>query len=383
MKPLLKNIRQSLLELADESTRQSSARFFKETEQQTIKFLGVKSALVTKIAKEYFASVKEKSKEDVFSICETLWKSDFLEEHSIACEWCYRFHRQFKAKDILLFESWIERFAHDWASCDSFCGHSVGTLLEMYPKQISKLKSWAKSSNLWMRRAAAVSLIVPARKGIFHKEIFEIATVLLHDTEDLVQKGYGWMLKAAADSDQDAVFQFVMKHKETMPRTALRYAIEKMPQSLKSQAMEKAISSSKTPPKQKKQAGKVPHLPKRYTWVDAYCRKKQGCTSDFKQEWDATRYMLEGKFFAMLGQGPDKKSILTLKLEPKYGQLLRMNHKEVTPGYYMNKEHWNSVSLESDFSDNLLKELIDESYKILLSSFSKKVQQQIAEGKKS
>ena len=89
--------------------------------------------------------------------------------------------------------------------------------------------------------------------------------------------------------------------------------------------------------------------------------------------------MLDGKFFALLGQGADKTPVLTLKLEPSYGKLLRLNHKEITPGYYMNKLHWNSISLQGDFPDDLFKELIDESHKILLTSFSKKKQQAILE----
>ena len=58
-----------------------------------------------------------------------------------------------------------------------------------------------------------------------------------------------------------------------------------------------------------------------------------------------------------------------------------MNHKEVTPGYHMNKLHWNSISLDCDFSDDLLEELIDESYNILLKLLSKKVQQAILDDK--
>ena len=69
--------------------------------------------------------------------------------------------------------------------------------------------------------------------------IFEIADGLLTDRDDLVQKGYGWMLKAAAESHRLEVFGFVLRHKTTMPRTALRYAIEKMPPDLKRRAMEK------------------------------------------------------------------------------------------------------------------------------------------------
>ncbi len=62
---------------------------------------------------------------------------------------------------------------------------------------------------------------------------------MLLDNDDLVQKGYGWMLKAASESHQKEVFDYVMKNKARMPRTALRYAIEKMPKDLKVKAMEK------------------------------------------------------------------------------------------------------------------------------------------------
>jgi 3-methyladenine DNA glycosylase AlkD len=62
---------------------------------------------------------------------------------------------------------------------------------------------------------------------------------LLTDKDDLVQKGYGWMLKAASQAHQKEVFEYVVEKKNMMPRTALRYAIEKMPQDLKKTAMEK------------------------------------------------------------------------------------------------------------------------------------------------
>ena len=88
-------------------------------------------------------------------------------------------------------------------------------------------------------RASAVSLIIPARKGLFLDTIFEIADNLLLDKDDLVQKGYGWMLKAASESHQQQVFDYIMKNKIKMPRTALRYAIEKMPKNFKIIAMEK------------------------------------------------------------------------------------------------------------------------------------------------
>lgn len=90
-----------------------------------------------------------------------------------------------------------------------------------------------------MKRAAAVSLIIPARQGKFLNDIFEIADILLLDRDDMVQKGYGWMLKAASQAHQDDVLNYVVKNKTAMPRTALRYAIEKMNPEQKALAMAK------------------------------------------------------------------------------------------------------------------------------------------------
>jgi 3-methyladenine DNA glycosylase AlkD len=107
------------------------------------------------------------------------------------------------------------------------------------PELLADLKKWTQSPNRWARRASAVSLIVPARKGLFLPDIFEIAELLLTDKDEMVQKGYGWMLKAASAAHREEIFQFVLKHKAIMPRTALRYAIEKMPEEMREKAMEK------------------------------------------------------------------------------------------------------------------------------------------------
>jgi 3-methyladenine DNA glycosylase AlkD len=109
----------------------------------------------------------------------------------------------------------------------------------MYPEKIKDLRIMAGSGNRWVKRASAVSLIIPARKGMFLTEIFGIAETLLTDTDDMVRKGYGWMLKAASQAHQKEVFEFVMKNRLVMPRTSLRYAIEKMPLDLKKAAMAK------------------------------------------------------------------------------------------------------------------------------------------------
>jgi 3-methyladenine DNA glycosylase AlkD len=108
-----------------------------------------------------------------------------------------------------------------------------------YPQDIEELKAWASSNQRWLKRASAVSLIIPARKGMYLQDIFEIAQRLLTDPDDMVQKGYGWMLKESSRIHQDEVFQFVYDNKKQMPRTALRYAIELMPAEMRKEAMKR------------------------------------------------------------------------------------------------------------------------------------------------
>lgn len=114
-----------------------------------------------------------------------------------------------------------------------------------------------------------------------------------------------------------------------------------------------------------------------YEWLDEYLLSKPGAIKDFKPEWMATRYLLAGKMFAMQGADKYEKPIITLKLEPEYGQLLRNQYKDIVPGYYMNKEHWNSLYLDGEVADDIVRQMADESYHLILSSLSKKLQAEI------
>jgi len=235
MMSILERLKADLIASSDEQTRISGERFFREE----VKLHGVKSAMSEKFAKEYFREIKDRSKSEIFDLCEELWKTGYLEEAAVACNWSYYIHKSYEPADFETFERWIGSYVTNWAACDTLCNHSVGALVEMYPEKINDLKRFAHSENRWTKRASAVSLIIPARKGLFLNDIFEIAEILLTDTDDMVRKGYGWMLKAASQAHQEKVFGFIMKHKSIMPRTSLRYAIEKMPADLKLRAMAK------------------------------------------------------------------------------------------------------------------------------------------------
>lgn len=235
MSQIIDKIRAELIANSDEQLQKSSQHFFKES----IRCYGIKSATVVNIGKEHFKAIRNLPKAEIFNLCNELWASGMIEESFIACNWSYYIHKKYSTDDLKVFEKWIGSYVNNWASCDGMCNHTVGKFVETYPKSISELKRWATSTNRWMKRASAVSLIVPARHGLFLKDIIEIADIMLMDNDDMVQKGYGWMLKAASQAHQKEIFEYVMSKKTVMPRTALRYAIEKMPSELKSKAMEK------------------------------------------------------------------------------------------------------------------------------------------------
>ncbi|OPZ93978.1 MAG: hypothetical protein BWY74_00930 [Firmicutes bacterium ADurb.Bin419] len=118
----------------------------------------------------------------------------------------------------------------------------------------------------------------------------------------------------------------------------------------------------------------------KYIWLDEYCLSKKGVKKEYKPEWDATRYMIKDKMFVLQGGDKEGKPIVTVKLEPAYGEVLRLQFKDIIPGYYMNKEHWNSLYLEGDVPDEVLKDMLDKSYNLVLASLSKKLQKEILEG---
>ena len=235
MNPTIQKIRESLKENIDNKTQKSFQRFFKEE----VKYYGVKVAMVRKIANKFWKEIKTLEKLNIFNLCELLFSSDYCEEAFIVAFWLPKITDEFEPDDWIVFKNWIEKYVNNWAKCDGFCNHTMGSFLVKYPAFIEELKEWTQSKNRWLRRAAAVSLIVPARNGHLLKDVFEIADQLLLDEDDLVQKGYGWLLKVTSHLHQKEVFDYVMKNKENMPRTALRYAIEKMPQFLRLEAMKR------------------------------------------------------------------------------------------------------------------------------------------------
>lgn len=117
----------------------------------------------------------------------------------------------------------------------------------------------------------------------------------------------------------------------------------------------------------------------RYDWLDEYLMEKRGVTKDLQKDWNWLRYNIGGKMFAAVCMRWENNTpyYITLKLEPAEGEFLRSQYEDILPGYYMNKKYWNSVKPEGNVPDDLLRDLLDKSYMLVLEGFGKKKQRQI------
>lgn len=116
-----------------------------------------------------------------------------------------------------------------------------------------------------------------------------------------------------------------------------------------------------------------------YPWIHEELLNKAGVVKDFKMEWNWHRYLIGGKMYAAVcvDDKSGEEVLLTLKLEPLEGELLRKQYEDIIPGYYMNKTHWNSVKLNGDVPDEVIRHMMAESYRLIAGSLPKKVQKEL------
>jgi 3-methyladenine DNA glycosylase AlkD len=230
---LVRELSREMKRHADNEYRKTLQAFFKEP----IQAYGVRTPGWRRISQEYWSRVKRLPKADVFKLCEELLAIRNGEERGVAFDWANRMRKQLEPTDFRRLERWLMEHVSNWGSCDSLSTGVLGNFLVDHPASLPRAHAWAGSKNRWLRRAAAVALIPAGKQEKHLPEAYATADVLLLDEDDMVQKGYGWMLKEISNKRPREVFDFVMKRKATMPRTALRYAIEKLPPAWRKRAM--------------------------------------------------------------------------------------------------------------------------------------------------
>ncbi len=142
--------------------------------------------------------------------------------------------RKFGDVEFRRLERWIGRI-RDWSACDGLCIGLRGPLVEADSRRLVRVFSWIapsrpKSKRHWYRRAAAVSLVPAARRGLYTREIFWLSDRILTEEHHLVQKAVGRLLKETSKVKPKEVSDYLMRVRDHIPSLTLRTALEKLPE---------------------------------------------------------------------------------------------------------------------------------------------------------
>jgi 3-methyladenine DNA glycosylase AlkD len=221
---MLNQINQNLVALGNESEAQSAQRFFKtgpgeygEGDQ----FRGIRVPVLRQLAREY----KSASVEDATALLQSRWHEDRLLALFL---WIGIFKRQAKQREAI-YNLYLANTncINNWDLVDSSASHIIGAWL--WDKERAQLYALARSQDLWERRIAMLATFHFIQKRDF-EDALRLAEILRDDRHDLMHKAVGWMLREIGKRDSENLQNFLNKHHQQMPRTMLRYAIEKLPE---------------------------------------------------------------------------------------------------------------------------------------------------------
>jgi 3-methyladenine DNA glycosylase AlkD len=225
--PSKAGVKRELARLARPAGAFDARRYFRG--DVDLRFYNVGTKAIREMARRlYLANRDVWSIEQAQRFADGLIKDDYLEAKGVAIEVLALYRRQFAPRLLPSWKRWLARgYAANWATTDAICGYLIGPLLAAHPTLAPRVAAWARDRNLWVRRASAVSLIPLARRGHALGVAYAVAARLHADDEDLIQKAVGWMLREAGKADAVRLERYLRAHSRSIPRTTLRYAIER------------------------------------------------------------------------------------------------------------------------------------------------------------
>jgi 3-methyladenine DNA glycosylase AlkD len=208
----------------DPAFAQGQRRFFREQADS----FGVRTVHLNTLVRDVSREIKPWPAAKRDELMELLWQTGKLEPGVVACHVYRRFARSCAERESVLFESWIDRYVHNWAHADGVASWLLAACIANQPELRHRLTPWTASPNRWKRRSAAAALLQEAKHGRHTGFLFAIAASLLPDRDDMVEKGLGWLLKEAYPASPEPVVAFLTTHGPQASRQTLRYAAGKM-----------------------------------------------------------------------------------------------------------------------------------------------------------
>ena len=228
---LASRARAALREAADARVKARQRAFFKPWEKVSI--YGVATPGVRSIERDLYHLVRREWRyAEAVVFCDLLMRDRYIESKSLGLTLLARYRREYPEVLMRDAKGWLAgNLCDNWAVTDQLSTQILSGLIDKFPKLANSVESWNRSPNLWLRRASAVSFVKPAGKGRYLDHAYRVVTVLLPDSHDLIQKACGWLLREAGKSDWARLERYLLAHGSAIPRTTVRYAIERFPPS--------------------------------------------------------------------------------------------------------------------------------------------------------
>ena len=221
-------LRAELYALADPADAIHLQRFFKTAPGEYgagDKFLGLRVPALRKLVRNY----RQLNYADALEMLASSWHEERLLALMLLVD---GYDRGDGSRRERIHRAYLEhtRYINNWDLVDASAEHIVGPHLEA--REIALLQRLAKSDDIWERRIAIISTFHFIKRNEFAPTL-KIARLLLEDSHDLIHKAVGWMLREVGKRDRRVEDAFLKKHYKKMPRTMLRYAIERHPETLR------------------------------------------------------------------------------------------------------------------------------------------------------
>jgi 3-methyladenine DNA glycosylase AlkD len=201
-------------------------RYFKAYDQ--VAFFGVKLPDVRRAAREVALSHREWDVGAATAFCDTMVRRPELEAKSVGILVLARHARAFRPGLLATARGWLARgHCATWAAVDLLAPSVLTPLVDLHAPLAGRVATWTTARSLWVRRAAAVTFVPFARKGRHLDRAYAIARALFPDTHDLIHKATGWLLREAGKTDPERLEGFLRAHGPAIPRTTVRYALER------------------------------------------------------------------------------------------------------------------------------------------------------------
>ena len=203
-----------------------------------VKSRGWYTAELRKVAKRFRRTfLAEHGQPYLLQVADQLFAGEVHEEKNFAVMLLEGMTPQFGPQEFKLFESWLDRIT-SWADHDGLVHYLIGPMVVSNDRYLSRLPVWAKGKSVWHRRAAAVALIHSTRQHKNFEHVRAMTELLLESSDDMVQKGLGWLLREAAKANPEQTVAYLMTIRDRTPRFVLRTACETLDSATRQRVLE-------------------------------------------------------------------------------------------------------------------------------------------------